>query len=276
MKFILAALALAQAVPAEEARPIHVMVVGSYHFANPGRDVHNMAADDVLTPEHQRELDAMGRALAAWKPTKVMIEQQPGDESQLVADFSDAFDPAILAETRNERIQIGYRVAGLAGVPVYAIDEQPSEGEPNYFPVGSVQQFAMDHGMEAEMQAMMAYGEAAVAEMATDMKAMTIPAHFAKLNTAESAARAHAPYLMMMAAGDTEDQPGPELYAYWMMRNAKIFGKAMQVAEPGDRVLIVYGMGHSYWLRHFAAKMPGYRLVESTPWLEAGAKMLEE
>lgn len=54
----------------------------------------------------------------------------------------------------------------------------------------------------------------------------------------------------------------------WCLRNAKILAKLQQVAKPGDRILVVYGMGHNYWLRHFAKTVRGYRNVDPTPYLE--------
>jgi hypothetical protein len=53
----------------------------------------------------------------------------------------------------------------------------------------------------------------------------------------------------------------------WYLRNAKIFGKLMTVTNPGDRVLVVYGSGHNYWLRHFATETPGFRNVDPRPFL---------
>ena len=36
--------------------PIQVMVLGTYHFGNPGLDLHNMKVESVLTPAKQAEL----------------------------------------------------------------------------------------------------------------------------------------------------------------------------------------------------------------------------
>ena len=46
--------------PAPPPASVQVMVLGSYHFDNPGRDVVNIKADDVRTPKRQRELAAAG------------------------------------------------------------------------------------------------------------------------------------------------------------------------------------------------------------------------
>lgn len=64
-------------------------------------------------------------------------------------------------------------------------------------------------------------------------------------------------YYGLMAFGDTESQPSAELNAYWYVRNAKMFAKAGLIAESGDRVLIIVGSGHKYWLDHFASTSPG-------------------
>lgn len=80
------------------------------------------------------------------------------------------------------------------------------------------------------------------------------------------------PYYSILGIGDSEQQPGAELNALWYMRNAKIFAKLMTVAEPGDRLLVVYGGGHNYWLRHFASETPGYRSVDPVPYLEEASR----
>jgi len=36
-----------------------------------------------------------------------------------------------------------------------------------------------------------------------------------------------------------------------------------QIAQPGDRILVVYGNGHAYLLRHCLSGMPGYRIREA-------------
>jgi hypothetical protein len=79
-------------------------------------------------------------------------------------------------------------------------------------------------------------------------------------------------YYDLLSFGDTEQQPGADLNAMWYLRNAKSFAKLMTVAEPGDRILVVYGAGHNYWLRHFASTVYGYRNVDPTPYVKRAAK----
>jgi hypothetical protein len=54
--------------------PIQVMVLSTYHFDNPGQDMHNMKVDSVLTPAKQAELADVATRLAKCNPTKIAVE----------------------------------------------------------------------------------------------------------------------------------------------------------------------------------------------------------
>ena len=77
--------------------------------------------------------------------------------------------------------------------------------------------------------------------------------------------------LVSQAIG-AKDQPGAELNAYWYMRNAKMFAKVGLFAKPGDRILVLVGAGHRYWLTHFAENVPGFISVDPTPYLRRAAR----
>jgi hypothetical protein len=51
--------------------------------------------------------------------------------------------------------------------------------------------------------------------------------------------------------GNASEQPGAHVNGAWYLRNAKIFAKLIQIARPTGRLLIVFGSGPAYWLRHF-------------------------
>src|SRR5580698_10721136 len=77
---VLAALAISMACWAQsDARP-EILVLGTYHMANPGRDVYNMQADDVLSPKRQQEIAELLEVLKKFRPTKIAIEADVGSE----------------------------------------------------------------------------------------------------------------------------------------------------------------------------------------------------
>lgn len=248
---------------APPAAPIQVMVLGTYHFANPGLDLNNMEADDVLTPSRQAELAALADVLATFEPTVVAIERttEPPYDDPVWLDYDDE----MLSTVRNERVQIGYRLADAAGTSrVYAIDEQPGEGEPDYFPYDALSAFAEEEGREDELAALSGWDDfnaAFEAAQATE----TIPALLARVN---GEAFHDDFYWNALTLGEGERQPGPELAAYWFLRNAKIMNKLVQVTEPGDRVVLVFGAGHGHWLREMVEKTRGFELEPVQPYLD--------
>jgi hypothetical protein len=265
-----AMMAMLGAVPAA-AEPAEVMVLGTYHFGNPGLDLVNMAADDVTTPKRQAELEALAEALATFRPNRIMIESLSKSPDLIDARFA-TFTPASLATEKNESVQIGYRLAHRLGLGrVYAIDEQPGPGEPDYFPFDKVMAYARAHGKEQAIASLMA--QAAQVTKATEAKQAraTIAELLIDHNVDGAAASGIDPYYELLRIGGADEQPGADLNAMWYLRNAKIFAKLMTVAEPGDRILVIYGSGHNYWLRHFASQTPGFTSVDPVPYLRRAA-----
>lgn len=49
-------------------------------MANPGHDIHNMRADDVLSPKRQQEIAQLIEVLKQFHPTKIAIEADVGSQ----------------------------------------------------------------------------------------------------------------------------------------------------------------------------------------------------
>ncbi|XHR98835.1 hypothetical protein ACFB49_04280 [Sphingomonas sp. DBB INV C78] len=266
---ILAAFAWPAAVHAAE--PVQVMVLGVYHMNNPGLDLHNAKADDPLTPKRQAELAAVANALLAFRPTKVMVEMQPKSDDLSVAEYR-GFTPTLLAKDRNEIVQIGYRLANAAGLKdVQGIDEQPGPGEPDYFPYDKVDAYAAAHGEKPKLEALHAGIGGEIAKFEAMQKTASVAELLMFHNDPASFLAGQDFYYGLLGIGDNDTQPGADLNAAWYLRNAKIFAKLMRQAKPGDRIVVVYGAGHNYWLRHFAGATPGYVSVDPMPYLKAAA-----
>lgn len=265
-----AALLVPSAVLAQSApQPIQVMVVGTFHFDNPGEDLNNVAVDPVTTPTKQAELAAVAEGLRRFHPTAIAVEREATDTATLQDQRFPAFTPAALLTNADERVQIGYRLANLERLDrVYAIDEQAGEGERDYFPFGPVQAWITAHHREADFEALNVPVAAYSADLAARQRTETLGALLAETNRRDNPIHGgQSLYYGLLQFGDAVDQPGAELNGGWYERNAKIFAKLMKVARPGDRIVIVYGAGHAYWLRHFIESTPGFQLVDPAPYL---------
>ena len=248
--------------------PVEVMVLGTYHFDNPGQDLHNARIDPVTTPQKQAELEAVAEALARFQPTAVAVERVAQDQSNMLDHRYPAFTSADLTTDADERVQVGYRLAHRLGLErVYAIDEQDREGEPSYFPFEDVQTWAQANGKDEALGLMHAQVGAMIADMEARQRTDTVGHMLRWLNAPERVASDHGFYTAMLAFGAGDAQPGAVLNGRWYTRNALIFARLMQAARPGDRIVVVYGSGHSYWLRQLVQTTPGFRLVEANDYL---------
>jgi hypothetical protein len=249
-----------------ETDPVQVLILGTYHFDNPGRDLHNMKAEDVRTPEKQAELADLAARLARFNPDKIAVEAV-SDRQDLTTKKFDAFTPETLTKDADERVQIGFRLAHKLGLKsVYGIDEQSDRID--YFPYDKVQDYAKTHDKMATLDALNAELAMIINKMEADQKAKSVREILLWQNQPDRIDADHNNfYYAMLPLGDSKTQPGADLNGFWYLRNAKIFAKLTQVARPGDRILVTFGAGHCYWLRHFVRNTPGFALIEANDYL---------
>jgi hypothetical protein len=70
-----------------ETRP-EILVFGTYDISNPGHDIHNMQADDVLSPKRQQEIAQLIEVLKRFHRTKIAIEADVGSKP-VEQEYSD-------------------------------------------------------------------------------------------------------------------------------------------------------------------------------------------
>lgn len=254
--FILALTAAPLAALAAE--PVSVMIVGDFHMSNPGRDQHNMHADDVLAPKRQTEIAAVTDALAKFRPTLVAAEW-PAD----IADQRyETYLKGTLAASRNEVVQLGFRLAKTAGLKsVAGIDV---DGE---FPYDAVDAYANTHGKADILAAVNAQVETFVKTQDEKLALGSVGNVLRFLNDPALIKEGNAFYRTTLLIGGGSEQPGADLLTQWYRRNFLICANLVQRAKPGDRVVVFYGAGHTFLLRQCVSEMPGYRLVEPNDYL---------
>jgi hypothetical protein len=250
----------------EKAEPVRVLVLGTYHFGNPGQDLHNMKVDDVRTPAKQAELADVATRLTRFNPTKIAVEAL-SDRPDLITKKFDEFNAETLTKDPDERAQIAFRLAQKLGhKAVYGIDEQSDKID--YFPFDKVQEYAKAHGETALLEKFHAQVEEMLKKDEAAQKTTPVREMLARMNEPKRIESDHSDfYYALLRLGDTRTQPGADLNGGWYLRNAKIFSKLTQIVKAGDRVIVMFGGGHSYWLRHFARSTPGFVLVEPNDYL---------
>jgi hypothetical protein len=244
------------------AEPVQVMILGTFHMDNPGHDLHNMKVDDVLTEKRQAELADVSTHLLRFKPTAVMLEAQRRDPGAATLPRYRDYLAGKLEPSRNEVVQVGYRLAKAAGLKeTYGIDV---DGD---FPYEAVQKFADAHGKGAILVREGEKTDARLKEASEVLEKSTIGAALRYFNQPERMALDNGFYQAMLEIGSGDEQPGAALVAAWNKRNFEICARMIQLAHAGDRVVVLYGSGHAFLLRQCVAQTPGFQLVEPDSYL---------
>ena len=250
----LPALALPPSPPPAAANRAEVLVLGTYHMANPGRDVFNMKADDVLTPKRQAEIAELVAVLKRFRPTKVAVEAGVWDEG--VAKRYAEYVAGKRELSRNETEQVGFRLAKEMGhATVYPVDV---DGD---FPFLRLVNYARGAGRTKELDLLQAEVGAMVKAQDDYLASHTILEALLYMNADEKVAQDVGFYYRQAHLGEPGDWAGADLLADWFRRNARIYANIAGLAgSPDERVLAVFGAGHLGWLRQNIASDPTLRL----------------
>jgi len=242
------------------SRP-QIMILGSYHMANPGKDYANLRSDDVLAPARQAQIRSVVDALAAFGPTKIAVETS-ADRQHEIDEAYDAFCRGDRALLPNEREQIGFRLAHQLGhARLHAVDYLLPLDIGNLFAWGSANGYGdLIGSLQAEIATYMGSLQTAIASA-------SVADILVKVNDQQSD-RLHGLYLAMATIGAGAAQPGAEMAAAWYTRNLRIFANVAQLVQtPDDRILVIFGSGHGPLLRQFVRECRLYDLVDAEDFL---------
>ena len=256
-RMAVAALALALCAFSALADPpqrAEVLVLGVYHMANPGRDIFNTQADDVLAPKRQEEIAQVIAALKKFHPTKIAVE---GDifDNRIPKNYAD-YLTGNHELTRNEIEQIGFRLAKELGhKSVYPVDV---DGE---FPFQHIVNYAKASGRSKEFDAMMSEIGNMVKAQNEYLVSHSILETLLYMNSDDKVVADVGFYYREAHFGEPGDWAGADLVSDWFRRNMRIYSNVVQLAEsPNQRVLAIFGAGHLGWLQHDFASDPNIRL----------------
>jgi hypothetical protein len=240
---------------APEVKPLpRVLLLGLFHFHNPGLDAVKFEPIDVMAAEQQAYLVALAGRLASFAPTRVLLEYpQKSDEAmnQRYADYlAGRFELG-----RNEIYQLGFRVARLMGHErVYGIDAQAPRGG-----TGLWDYLAERPEMQQDLERLIAAESERLQRM---HRALSLGEILALSNSVEEDRRNKGFYMYLnpVAAGSGLFLGADDAAAWWH-RNLRMYALIQEQAQPGERVLVIAGSGHTAILRDLL-RADGMRLEE--------------
>ena len=235
---------------ADDPPTIRVLPLGVFHF--------NGAPDssDPMAPTQQREIQAVIDSLLGFHPTKIAVEW-PAEDSARLDSLYRAYQAGRHELRTNEIEQLGFRIAKRRGHPrVHAIDHKLA------WPMDTVETWAQKH-----QPSFVRFRKQWLNRMSDLSDSLhrhgTIREILLHQNTKQYLSRIQEARMRTLEAGAGENYVGIEPPASLSRRNMRIFANLLSVVEAEDRVLIIYGSGHSYYFRRYVREHPEMKLIRS-------------
>lgn len=239
-----------------------LVVLGSYHMANPGRDRAKSEVDDVLQSRRQKEIARLVELLNAFKPTKIAVECAVKNQTKIETDYQKYLKSESELE-RGEEQQIGFRLAKQARLEkLYCVDW--NDYPPGEFSNYDYDEFAQkDAELKSFLEKHTARLQASISERDKILKKLSIVEQLRLINQPANLDESHRSYFDFVRIGRADRYVGANYLSHWYGRNMKIFANLIRITDsPADRILVIYGAGHAKLLNQFAAES-GYYEVES-------------
>ncbi len=220
-----------------------VLLLGTFHFENPGLDVVKTDVINVMSKPSQEYLKGLAKRISQFKPQVVMLEFDPAETAAINQEYQQYLAGQFELPV-NETYQIGFRVAKLAGVnKLVSLDERQVQWQGD----------ALFSYMAEHDQAMARRVQEKVAQLTAqinhDQKTLNLEQLLIKNNSAPMDRLNKNFYLFTNAVGAGDGFAGADAAASWWHRNFRIYAKIQQQVKQHGRVFALAGQGHTAIIR---------------------------
>lgn len=243
---------------AQQPKPV-VMILGTYHMANPGRDLGNVKADDVRAEKRQQEIAEVIAAIKKFKPTRIAVEIP---DQKYVENYPEYLNGKYELAA-NEVDQIGFRLAKELGLKQVSTIDWPGN-----FDFDKVIASAKANNQESIAENFMMTGKSEAGKQSELLKTKSIIDVYRYLNDEKRMDDWHRYYMRLLRVGAGSDYAGTDLVRDWYERNLKIYTNIARLVEsPNERIFVIIGAGHLKLLQQFVKDSGEFELVQANKYL---------
>jgi len=238
-----------------------VMFMGTFHFANPGADVVKTGQINVMTEPNQAYLERLTTTISeAFAPTHVLLECDPSEQQNYETKFNSYLNNNFDLGS-NENYQLGFRIGRKSKAKIICYDER----EVVWDAQALMQWLANENGkVKASFDKTI---QTITQEMEDMHKTMTLQQILVASNLPEEDVKNKALYIMLNDVGSGENFEGADAAASWWHRNFRMYANIQRQAQPGTRVFVIGGQGHTAILKDFLAMDPSRNAKSVMPLL---------
>jgi len=235
-----------------------ILLIGTFHYANPGRDIAQVKAFDIMSDKTQKELETMSDKIKKFGPDKIFVEWTYSKQAKLDQFYNKNTD-SLFKSDKNEITQLALRTAKkLNHKKLYGIDYHTR------FPYDSLM-MSME---KANQKDLMKINDESTKEFENQhnqrIGKISLIDMMLFYNKKETENQNIQWYLEVAnRTGNPDDFTGASLVSNWYKRNLYMYSLVQKLTESTDnKIMVLLGAGHAAMLREFIKHDPTFELVE--------------
>ena len=257
-RLLIACILFSVSISAQPPQKTKVLLLGTFHFDNPGLDVAKFENANVLTEKRQQEILEVVKLLKDFKPDQIFIEASPS--RQVYYDsVVNIYKNGNYKLSANEIDQLGLRLAKELNHPtLHAVDYREAS-----FPFDSLVKVMT----AAKQYDLLTFMKTTIDSIETShnnqLKTLTIKEMLIASNTAADKYFSVGMYFQFLKAGEKENHVGSYLASEWWRRNMIIYENILKRLAGNEKsILVIFGSAHTALLHEFMKYNPNFEIVD--------------
>jgi hypothetical protein len=245
-------------IASSQTKKKQILLVGTFHYANPGLDVAKLNSFNIMSEKSQKELEIMSDKIKKFGPDKIFVEWEFNEQADLDKLYNKNTD-SLFKTNKNEITQLALRTAKkLNHKKLYGMNLYTS------FPYDSLlmsmekanQQDLLKRNNEWKKR-----NEKDHNERITKSSLQELMLHYNKKETENK----NIQWYLDVAnrAGNPDDFTGASLVSNWYKRNLYMYSLIQKLTESTDnKIMVLVGAGHAAIIREFITHDPEFEIVD--------------
>lgn len=235
-----------------------ILLIGTFHFANPGNDIAKMKTFNVMSEKSQKELETISDKIKKFGPDKIFVEWKFTKQAELDKFYNKNTD-SLFKKDANEITQLALRTAKkLDHKKLYGIDYR------NRFPYDSLM-ISMEKADQKDLKEKTAQLMKKFENDQNEKISKSTLTELILYSNEKQADKDNLQWYLEVAnrTGKADDFTGPSLVANWYKRNLYMYSLIQKITESkDDKIMVLVGGGHAAMFREFIKYDPTFELVE--------------
>ncbi len=227
-----------------------ILLLGTFHYNNPGADAVKHDVLDVMTDDGQKQLEKLADKIVKYNPSKIFVEWNLSEQDKLDKLYQKYlngtyFDDEKLNDfyRKNEIFQLGFRIAKKLGhSKIYGVDYSNVEMdfEAMIKSISDAKQQDLQEKLNLTLEEMSK-------NMSEKMATMSLEELYIDGNKPEEVAANIELYNeISVKAGRLENTTGATMVSQWYKRNLLIWSSIQKIVDENDKkIIVLFGGGHT-------------------------------